>query len=310
VTGPAGETVAFVGLGRMGHPMARHLTQAGFSVIAADIRPDVVKAFAETFSATPARGPRDIAKAAVVITMLPSSKQVSEVLIGSDEATGLVELLAPGSLVIDCSTSEPMSTRRIGAKLASRDIAMVDAPVAGGVVFAEDGSLDALIGGAPADIERARPILKAFSKQALVCGPLGSGHAMKALNNFVNAQALLTYAEAMTVGAKFGIDMAVIVRALESATTGRNHPFEKKIVRQVLERKFASGMALSLISKDVGIARQLAGELGVWAPITDQTSNLWSEAVTAVGALADQTEVVKLWEGKAGVELRNPASKA
>ncbi len=304
------ETVAFIGLGRMGHPMARHLARAGYRLIASDIRPDVVRSFAETYGAVATAGPDDCAGASVIITMLPSSRQVEEVLTGDGKSAGLANLLAPGSLVIDCSTSEPMSTRRLGETLARRNIAMVDAPVAGGVVFAEDGSLDALVGGAEADIARATPIIESFAKQILVCGPLGSGHAMKALNNFVNAQALLTYAEAMAVGAKFGIAMPVMVQSLESATTGRNHPFEKKIVRQVLGRKFASGMALGLISKDVGIARKLAEELGIWSPVTDRTAELWNEAVEVVGAMADQTEVVKLWEGKAGVELRGEVGAA
>lgn len=298
------ETIAFVGLGRMGNPMARHLVKAGHRLIAADIRADVVRSFADAHGAVPAHGPEDIAKASVVITMLPSSRQVTDLLLGEGGSKGLAELLAPGSLVIDCSTSEPMATRHLGEALAAHNIAMVDAPVAGGVVFAEDGSLDVLVGGTEADLARARPILMGFAKSILVCGPLGAGHAMKALNNYVNAQVLLTYAEALTVGSKFGISMPTMVQALEAATTDRNHPFGKKIVRQVLSGKFASGMALGLISKDVGIARGLAKELGVWAPIADLTDELWADAAKSVGPMVDQTEVVKLWEGKSGLELR------
>lgn len=304
------ETIAFVGLGRMGDPMARHLVEAGHRLIAADIRADVVRSFAEAHGAVAADGLEDIAKASVVITMLPSSRQVTDLLLGEGGAKGLADLLAPGTLVIDCSTSEPLATRHFGEALAARGVAMVDAPVAGGVVFAEDGSLDVLVGGAQTDIARARPILMSFAKSILVCGPLGAGHAMKAINNYVNAQVLLTYAEALTVGTKFGIGMPVMVQALEAATTDRNHPFGKKIVRQVLSRNFASGMALGLISKDVGIARRLAEELGVWAPIADLTDELWAEAANRIGPAVDQTEVVKLWEGKSGLELRLDHNRA
>lgn len=294
-------TVSVVGLGRMGSPIARHIAAAGFPLMVHDIRADVVRAFAETNDAEAAERMAELAEAAVVVLVLPSSREVCDVLAGED---GLAHHLRPGALIVDCSSSEPMETRRLGAVLARRGIALVDAPVAGGVVFAEEASLDALVGGDDHHIARARPVLETFARSILHCGPLGSAHAMKALNNFVNAQVLVTYVEAMVIARRFGIELDTITTAMAAATTGRNHPFEKKVERQILDGRFATDMALSLIAKDVGIAKGLADALGIWAPVAAATSALWTEAFREVGGGADQTEVVRLWERRAGIELR------
>jgi 3-hydroxyisobutyrate dehydrogenase len=303
MTSAGAEQIGFVGLGRMGTPMARHLARAGHELTAFDIRPEVTERFCAEFGAKPARQLSDLAGCTVVITMLPTSRDVEAVLTGGEPGAGLALQLTEGSLVIDCSSSDPLATRQLGEKLAVRGIRTVDAPVAGGVVFAEDGTLDILVGGEEADIARAEPIVLAFGKAVRRCGDLGSAHAMKLLNNFVNAQALITYIEAMGVGAKFGIDREVMVAALLSATTGRNHPFEKKFINQVIPRKFASGMALGLISKDVGLAHALASRLDAWSPVLHLTAGLWAEAGRELGAGVDQTEVVRLWEKRLGVSL-------
>lgn len=292
---------AVIGLGRMGYPMARHVATAGFPLAVYDSRADVVARFCAANEATAARSLADLADAEIVITMLPTSKEVAEVVTRPD---GLAQGLARTAILVDCSSSAPLETRRLGGLLRQRGIGMVDAPVAGGVVFAEEGSLDVLVGGEPADIARATPVLNAFAKSVLRCGSLGSAHAMKVLNNFVNAQALITYAEAMTVGARFGIDIATLVEALRAATTGRNHPFEKKIERQVLTGRFASGGGIGLIGKDVSLAKDLAQEMALWSPILTQTAALWSEAAATLGGAIDQTQIVRLWEDRAGITLR------
>ena len=302
--GAAPPLVGFVGLGRMGYPMAGHIAGAKRPLMAFDVRRDTVEEFCRAAGAQPAHSLAELgAGCDVVVTMLPTSREVRAVLVGDDAGGGLVDVLAPGSLVIDCSSSDPMETRALGEILAQRSIAMVDAPVAGGVVFARDGSLDILLGGADEARERARAVLEPTAGRFFDCGALGAGHAMKVLNNFVNAQALLTYAEAMAAGLKFGLAPDMMVESLVAATTGRNHPFEKKIVAQVLPRRFATGMALSLIAKDVGLARDLAQGLGMQAPVLNACLDLWTRAAEEIGPMADQSEVVKLWERDAGVEL-------
>jgi 3-hydroxyisobutyrate dehydrogenase len=296
--------IGFVGLGRMGHHMARHIAEARLPLAVFDIRPDVVEEFCDTLEAKPARSMTDLGEQCdVVITMLPTSKEVRAVLAGESGKDGLAGTLAPGSLVIDCSSSDPVETQALGKLLAEHSITMADAPVAGGVVFAKDGTLDILLGGSDDARERARPVLTCFAGRFFECGTLGAGHAMKVLNNFINAQALITYAEALSTGLKFGLDIDVMMNSMVAATTGRNHPLEKKVAIQVLSRDFASGMALSLIAKDVGLARNLATGMGMEAPILNSCLELWKRAADEIGPLVDQTEVVRLWERDAGVEL-------
>jgi 3-hydroxyisobutyrate dehydrogenase len=297
------ERIGFVGLGRMGYPMARNIAQGGYNLVVYDARPDAVARLAAETGAEPAADIAGLASCTVVLTMLPTSGDVEQVLLGNG-AGGLLSLLAGGSLIVDCSTGDPVVTRRLGTAAAAAGLRMVDAPVAGGMIFAQDGSLDILTGGGTADVVRAQAILRCVGKRFHNCGALGAAHAMKLLNNFINAQALLAYAEAMSVGARFGIDLGVMIDSLRETTTGRNHPFEKKMLRQVMTGAFASGMAIGLTRKDVGLSLSLAENTGAWAPIMQQTSALWQQAVEAAGAHADQSEVVRLWEELNGVELR------
>jgi 3-hydroxyisobutyrate dehydrogenase len=298
------EQIGFVGIGRMGFPMARHIVERGrFPVTVFDIRPEPAEGFCAGRAARRAARLADLGTAGIVLLMLPTSREVEEILLGGPQGPGLIDHLSSGALVIDCSTSDPVATQRLGARLAERGIAMVDAPVMGGVVFAEDGSLDIFVGGTDPDIARAEPVLRCFGKEIFRCGALGFAHAMKAINNFVNAQALVTYAEAMTVGAKFGIDRDVLTASLISATTGRNHPFEKKMVKHVLSGTFATGMALRLIAKDVSLALSVAQKTGAWSPIIAQTAELWAQAAQEIGGELDQTVVAKLWEEKTGVTI-------
>ncbi|WP_051630459.1 NAD(P)-dependent oxidoreductase [Afifella pfennigii] len=298
------ERVGFVGLGRMGNPMAQHIAEAGLPLTVFDLSREAIDRFCCERRARPARSLPDLAaNADIVVLMLPTSREVRAVLMGESGEDGLAARLAPGSLVVDSSSSDPLETRALGETLAKRSLVMVDAPVAGGVVFAKDGTLDILLGGTRDAIARAHPVVTCFGERLFPCGPLGAGHAMKVLNNFVNAEALITYAEALTVGLKFGLDLQVMMEALTSATTGRNHPLEKKIGRQVLTRDFATGMALSLIAKDVRLARGLADGVGMEAPVMASCLQLWQRGSKEIGAAVDQSEIVKLWEREAGLTI-------
>ena len=173
----------------------------------------------------------------------------------------------------------------------------------GGVVFAKDGSLDVMAGGADADIERCMPVFEAIGRQVFRCGALGAGHALKALANYVNATALINFIEALAIGRKFGLDTDVMVDAMLQMCTGRQHPFEKKVIPQVLTRKFGTGMALGLIAKDVSIAANFGRSIGAMTPLADCVSDIWGKAEAEVGGKADQTEVARLWEESNGVTL-------
>jgi 3-hydroxyisobutyrate dehydrogenase len=135
------------------------------------------------------------------------------------------------------------------------------------------------------------------------CGPVGSAHAMKALANYVNACALINAIEALTIGKKFGLDVKMMADGLATMCAGRNHPIGKKIIPQVLTRKYATGMALSFIAKDVKIAVDTAHAIGAAVPLGEKVSELWNDAVKKVGAGVDQTEIVRYWEEATGVRL-------
>jgi 3-hydroxyisobutyrate dehydrogenase len=296
--------VGFIGIGRMGYPMAGHLAKAGFELIVADANREMVDRFVKEHGASAPKTLAELAHAAdVVITMLPTSKIVRSVILGDGKGDCVAAGLEKGKIVIDSSTSDPVDTRALGAELAKRGIDMLDAPVAGGVVFATDGSLDITVGGDAALVETCRPLFDAMGKSLFHCGPLASGHAMKALNNYVNASALITAIEALSIGAKFGLDMKTMIESMTAAATGRNNPIEKKVIPQVLTRKFGTGMALSLLAKDTRIMVDIAKAIGGYAPVAERCSALWSEAAETFGADLDQTYVAKLWEENNNVLL-------
>jgi 3-hydroxyisobutyrate dehydrogenase len=293
--------VAFIGIGNMGSPMAGHLVTAGFDVTVYDARPETVELFVER---TGAKGAASVADAArggdAVITMLPNDAIVREVIAGEN---GAASVLASGAVVIDMSTSDPTATRSLAEILAPKRIALVDAPVMGGVVFAKDATLDIMVGGDASAIERCRPLLQAMGRTIMECGAVGSGHALKALANYVNACALINSIEALTIGKKFGLDSKFMAEALIPLCAGRNHPIEKKVLPHVLTRKYATGMALGFIAKDVKIARDTARSIEAFAPLAEKVSELWSAAADQLGAQVDQTEIVRYWEVATGVKL-------
>ena len=298
--------VGFVGIGRMGYPMAGHLVKAGFEVIVVDINPQVVEKFTAEHAATSTNSLSELAQSTdVVITMLPTSKIVQAVVLGDGtDGDCLINGLTPGKVFIDSSTSDPVDTRNLGVELMKHGVEMLDAPVAGGQVFAIDGSLDITVGGDEDLVGRCRPLLDAFGRSVFHCGDLGSGHAIKALNNFVNASALVTFIEAMAVGRKFGLDMEMMIESMKAAATGRNHPLEKKVVTHILSRRFATGMDLSLLAKDTRITVEMAKAIGAYAPVAERCSALWTEASDVIGAFEDQTCIAKLWEQRNEVTLK------
>jgi 3-hydroxyisobutyrate dehydrogenase len=295
------KTIAFVGLGNMGVPMAAQLAVKGFLLALYDQRPQAARDFAAAHGGRAAASLTDAASGAdAAIIMLPDDKVVRQVVLGEG---GLASALAPGAIIIDMGTSDPRATVEIGAELEKRGIRYVDAPVTGGVVFAKDATLDVMVAGSEADIERCLPIFAALGRQVFRCGALGSGHALKALANYVNAAALVTLIEALAIGRKFGLDSNTMANALVHMCAGRQHPLEKKVIPQVLTHKFATGMTLGLIAKDVTIAAKFGRSIGAMTPIADRVCEVWSTAQAKIGGKADQTEVARLWEAGNGIKL-------
>lgn len=292
--------ISFIGVGNMGNAMAGQLVKKGFDVTVFDARAETAQAFVQQHGGKAAATLAEAGPGAdAVIFMVPDDKVVRQVLF----ADGLAESLAKGTTVIDMSSSAPTGTMAIGNDLDSRGIGYVDAPVMGGVIFAKDATLDIMVGGEASLVERCKPLFDAMGRKLYVCGPLGSGHVLKCLTNYINACALINTLEAMTIGSKFGLDSGVMADAIEAMCNGRQHPVAKKVVPHVLTRKYGTGMAMQFIAKDVKIAVDSAHSIGAAAPLAEKTAELWAAAVAQLGGKLDQTEIVRYWEEKTGVTL-------
>ena len=288
--------IGFVGLGNMGAPMARHLVTAGYQLVAADASPAALERFCSTAPCERARSLTELGQSCrLVITMLPDGAAVRQVLLAGD---GVAAGLSAGSVVLDMSSAEPVGTRELGRKLALAGIALVDAPVSGGVKRAVEGTLAIMAGGEPAAIARCRPVLAKLG-QVFCTGAGGSGHAVKALNNYLSAVALAATAEAMMAGERFGIEPPVMLEILNHST-GRNSATEQKYPAFVLPRSFNSGFALGLMAKDLAIARDLAASLGTPSALLRECAELWRRAERLLGSSADNTEVVRYLESPPG----------
>lgn len=289
--------VGFIGLGRMGWPMAARLVGAGFDLAVHDAAPGRAEAFARTHGAAAVAGPAACASGAdAVVTVLPTSREVAEVV------AAMAAGLPPGAVVVEMSSGEPSATRAMAAALAASGIAMVDAPVSGGVARAETGTLAIMTGGEAAPLERVDPLLRAMGGPITRCGGIGAGQAMKALNNLVSAAGFLASVEALLIGARFGLDPAVMVEVL-NAGTGMNNSTQRKLVPFVLSRGFDSGFGLDLMVKDLSIALGLGRETGTPAPFSANCRELWAAASTVLGAGQDHTAMARFSELLAGQEL-------
>lgn len=282
--------VGFIGLGMMGRPMAGHLHAAGWPLVVHDSSARVLAEFtAACPGAVAAAGPADFARCEVVILMLPGSPVVDAVVLGPG---GLAEQLRPGSTLIDMSSSEPMRSRALAQLLQKTGRRFLDAPVSGGVKRAVDASLAIMVGGDAALLEAQRPLLATMGRNITHVGPVGAGHAMKALNNFVSAAGLVAAAEALHVGRRFGLDPALMTDVLNSST-GRNNTTENKVKPFMLSGRFDSGFSLALMAKDLGIAAGLADALDVPMALGREMRERWARASAELGPAADHTEMYR-----------------
>ena len=294
--------IGFVGLGNMGWPMA-HLLDPHFTLTVLDARTEVAESFAAEHRATATTSLEALAEASdAVITMLPNGDIVREVALGGADGGDLVAGMTAGSVLIDMSSSAPLGTRQLAEDLRAHGIALVDAPVSGGVVRARDGSLSIMVGGEPDEIARCHPVLEHLGRTISEMGGSGAGHAMKALNNYCSAAGLAAACEALIVGDRMGLDPAQMVDVL-NASSGRNAATEGKVAQAILNRNFSLGFTVGLMAKDVGIAAGMAEGLGLEAPLLARTRDLWRDAEELLGGSADSTAVVKLWEEWNGREL-------
>lgn len=287
-------TLGFIGLGKMGWPIARNLSSSGIRLIVNDADMDVAKKFADTYSARFVSFEGLDEELDVVILMLPNGDIVNSVLFGGGEsgARGLAHRLGKGSLVIDMSSSEPNGTLERGQALAELGIAFIDAPVSGGVKKAESRELAIMVGGDEQIYEDISPLLAMMGTKLFYVGPLGAGHAIKALNNYVSAAGLVAASDAVQIARNFGIEPAKAIDVL-NASSGRNNSTEVKFQQFILSQAFNSGFSLDLMAKDLGIALSMAEGLHRNSPVLEACAELWNQAKHSMPEGRDHTEIFR-----------------
>jgi 3-hydroxyisobutyrate dehydrogenase len=292
ITPPA--TIGFIGLGNMGYPMAKRLAAAGYPLQVADLNAEAVTKFCEETGGLATTKLADLGeRSRVVITMLPDGKAVRKVLM---DANGVASRLQPGTILLDMSSCSPVDTRALAQELKDKGIDLVDAPVSGGVVKAVAGELAIMAGGNSDAIAACQPVLEQLGK-VFNTGASGSGHAMKAINNFLSATTLAITSEALIAGKKFGLDPKVVVDII-NASTGRSNSSEHKFPTFILPEKYTSGFYLGLMAKDLRFAKALHEAVDAPHTFIDAISALYDDAEKALGFQADNCEIHRYLETK------------
>ena len=304
------DRVGLVGLGNMGSPMARNLARGGVRLVLLDARADRTEALADELGAEPAESLPDLARSSeIVITMLPNGDAVREVVLGGGGRPGLMEGLRDGAILVDMGSSDPRVYPEIEAAIGARGARLVDAPVSGAVTGAKAGTLTIIAGGEAGAIDQVEPLFRLVGQRVFRVGALGNGQAMKALNNLASAGAMILTLEVLLIGQRFGLDPKLMTEIL-NVSTGRNNSTDKKIVPHVLSRRFDSGFALSLMTKDLTTALGLAETTATPTTLAAHTLELARAALAALGDGADHTELARALEIEVGTELRGDGGSA
>lgn len=292
--------VAFLGLGAIGRPMAERVARL-YPLTVWNRTGQVARDLAGRTGAAWARTPREAAaQAEVLLTCLPTSAEVEALLEGPE---GLLAGMAPGGLLVDCTSGSPAASRRIAARLAEAGHGFVDAPVSGGTNGAVAGTLTVMLGGSDPDVLRAREVVQAFGQRVEHLGPVGAGHALKAVNNALLAVNIVALGEALTTLVKAGVPARAAVEVL-NVSSGRSFVSEALVPERVLTGAYPVTFRLALLHKDAGIAEALAEGLDVPHPLLSRAVELLGEARDALGEEADYLEAIRRQEERAGVEVR------
>jgi len=293
------QSISFIGLGAIGTPMASHLAKPPGALTVWNRTRARADEFSAKTGARVADSPRDAgAGASVVFTCLPKSSDVASILSGAD---GLLAGLSEGAILVDCTSGDPATSRKIAAQLAERGVGFIDAPVSGGVVGAEKGTLTVMVGGDPRLLEQVRPLLEKFGRKIVHCGPVGAGDALKAVNNALLAAHIWTLAEGLITLEKVGVSPAIALDVI-NASSGRSNASENLFPERVLTRAFPRTFRLALLDKDVGIAADIASQEGIPATMLSLTAQLFRDAHAALGEEADHVEAVRHVEHISGVD--------
>ncbi|MEA1604502.1 3-hydroxyisobutyrate dehydrogenase [Pseudomonas spirodelae] len=278
-------TIAFIGLGHMGLPMARNLLKAGFNLNVFDLLQAAVEDLAKDGALPASSALEAVQNADVVVSMLPASRHVEGLYLGD---SSLLAALKPGSLVLECSTIAPESARKVHQAAQARGIELLDAPVSGGTAGAAAGTLTFMIGGAAETLEKARSIFEAMGKNIFHAGPAGAGQVAKVCNNQVLAVQMIATAEAMAMGVANGLEPAVLAEIMRQSSGGnwtleKYNPWPGVMENAPASKGYSGGFMAELMAKDLGLAQEAAQASG---------------SSTPMGALALQLYRLLLKQGK------------
>ena len=291
--------IGFIGLGIMGKPMSKNLLKAGYPLVVYDIVAaavdEVVKAGAEKGTS-----PKDVAsKADAVITMLPNSPHVKEVVLGKD---GIIETMRPGSILIDMSSIAPLVSREVAAALAAKKIRMLDAPVSGGEPKAIDATLSIMVGGNQADFDEYLPILKTMGASVVLCGEIGAGNVTKLANQIVVAANIAAVSEALVLATKAGVNPELVFQAIRGGLAGSTVMDAK--APMMLNRNFKPGFRINLHIKDLNNVLDTAKGISAPTPLTEEAMKMMLSLRDDGMGDNDHSALVRYYEKVAGIEVR------
>ena len=299
------DAVGFIGLGNMGRPMALNLVKNEFALVVHDIDPAKVVPLRER-GAKVADSAKQVAAAVQrTIVMVETTAQAESVIAGEH---GIIQSAGPGHIVISMSTIDPFAAKRLGAELAARGVAMLDAPVSGGTVRAISGELSIIAGGPADTFEACRDVFKAMGANLFHVGALGQGLAMKLVNNMLGQVARVAIAEALIMGVKAGLDPRTIYDVVR-VSTGTSHAFETGVPK-ILARDFSPGGTIDITYKDQELETAFAKQLGVPLLLANVTQQLYQMARAAGQNKEDGLSVIKVLERLAGVQVGGPPKKS
>lgn len=292
--------IGFIGIGNMGAPMSANLLKAGHELTVYDKREEAMEEPVR-LGAKAARSPREVAHASdVVMTSLPTQKALEDVVMGRD---GVLEGAMRGCVLIDTSTVSPSTIKRIAAIARERGVEVLDAPVSGGVAGARAATLTVMVGGDKGVFERCQEVLSVIGKNVYHVGDVGSGNAVKLVNNLMSLVSVLALSEGMVLGTKAGVDPETLHRVIK-VSTGSSYALEVKLPNLISKGKFEAGFAIDLACKDLRLAIDLGREMGVPLFVTNVAQQVYELARARGMGRLDHTAVIKLLEEAAQVEVR------
>ena len=295
--------VGFIGLGVMGSPMALNILKGGHELTVYDRSPEAIARLVAA-GAKAAASPREVGAASeIVVTMLPEPQHVNQVVLGKD---GVVEGLRKGGIVIEMSTIDPQTSQRVGDELRKRGMDLVDSPVGKTSEHAATGTLTLMVGGNPAAIERATPVLNCMGTDTFLCGGPGMGHAMKITNNLLATTIMVANTEVLAIGIKSGLTLELMQRVMRT-TMAWNQQLAVALPKKAFLGDDSPGFAVRLACKDVRLACELAEAQGFTAEVGRAAQSTMDKAIAMGLGERDTAALMKIREDQLGIRVRQGA---